>query len=67
MLRFGQALKWERDLAMNANIKENNLKQLGQPNPIQTKKKIKKKYKDPTRDAIVQPDIRINYASIPDP
>ena len=40
MLRFGQALKWERDLAMNANIKENNLKQLGQPNPIQPKKKI---------------------------
>lgn len=41
MLRFGQALKWERD--MNANIRENNLKQLGQPNPIRPQEKKEKK------------------------
>lgn len=43
MLRFGQALKWERDLVMNANIRENNLKQLGQPNPIRPQETKKKK------------------------
>ena len=48
----------------DANIRENSLKQLGQLNPIQPKNKI---YKDPTRDPIVRPDYRINYASIPDP
>lgn len=68
-LKCWDLVKLSNGKEMNANIRENNLKQLGQPSPIrpQEKKKKKKKYKDPTRDPIVRPDNCINYASIPDP